>query len=343
MIRYASAFLLSAAIPLLYYWQPWAPVLILPAILVLLLGAELIARRGPVATAIAPPFAFRMLPLLYIPAQLAVIAWAIFAARNADAIGIAALVLSIGLTTGIFGMLTAHEMVHSKSRSEQAWGALMLTGMTYRHFRVAHIYGHHRWAATSNDAATAKLGESFYGFLIRTVPTQLRDAWRFEQWRCRKSASGWMHNRANHDIAIAIIVFAGAAALGGIRGVIFFTLESAVAIAVLEMFNYVAHYGLIRTRDSHGLLEQFDHHHSWNSSNVFANPIIFNMGRHSDHHKRPSSPYETLRYIDHAPELPAGYAGSILLALVPPLWWRVMNPKVQRVREIRLVPVRTAS
>jgi len=332
MIRYASAFLLSSAIPLLYSWHPWAPVLVLPAILALLLGAELIARRGPVAAATATPLAFRMLPLLYIPAQLSLIAWAIYVARHADAIGIAALVLSVGLTTGIFGMLTAHEMVHSKSRGEQAWGALMLTGMTYRHFRVAHIYGHHRWAATENDAATARLGESFYGFLIRTVPIQLVDAWWFERWRCRKSAMGWMRNRVNHDIVIAVLVFASAAALGGVRGVTFFALESAVAIAVLEMFNYVAHYGLIRTRDCHGILERFDDHHSWNSSNVFANPIIFNMGRHSDHHKRPSSPYETLRYIARAPELPAGYAGSILLALAPPLWWRVMNPKVQRLR-----------
>jgi alkane 1-monooxygenase len=336
MIRYASAFLLSGAIPLLYFWHTWAPVLILPAILVLLLGAEIVASRGPVATAAAPPLAFRLLPLLYIPVQLTLIVWGVHVSADTDAIGIAALVLSVGLTTGIFGMLTAHEMVHSKSRGEQAWGALMLAGMTYRHFRVAHIYGLHRWAATQNDAATAKLGESFYGFLIRTVPAQLLDAWQFEQWRCRRQRFGWLHNRVNHDIAFAIFMFVAAELIGGMRGVIFFASESAVAIAVLEMFNYVAHYGLIRTRDSHGHLEQFDHHHSWNSSNVLANPVIFNMGRHSDHHKRPSSPYETLRYIEHAPELPAGYAGSILLALVPPLWWRVMNPKVQRLRNAQL-------
>jgi alkane 1-monooxygenase len=113
---------------------------------------------------------------------------------------------------------------------------------------------------------------------------------------------------------------------------IFFAAESVVAISVLEMFNYVAHYGLLRERKASGAFEPFAARHSWNSSNMMANPIIFNMGRHSDHHTRPSSPYETLRYIEDSPELPAGYAGSILLALVPPLWRRVMDPRVHTLR-----------
>jgi alkane 1-monooxygenase len=143
---------------------------------------------------------------------------------------------------------------------------------------------------------------------------------------------GWRHNRVNHDIAIAVLVFAAAAWLAGPRGAAFLALESAVAIAVLEMFNYVAHYGLIRERDAGGRLEPFAPHHSWNSSNVLANPVIFNMGRHSDHHRRPSAPYQMLRHIAEAPELPAGYAGSVLLALVPPLWRRIMDPKVEALR-----------
>jgi alkane 1-monooxygenase len=332
LIRYAVAFLLSGAIPLLYGFNPAAPVLVLPAILFLLLGSEMIARRGAAPEAPRAPATYRLLPLLYIPAQLALIAWATRTASHVGAFGFAALALSVGLTTGIFGMLTAHEMVHSTDRREQFWGALMLTGMTYRHFRVAHIFGHHRWAATERDAATARLHESFYAFLIRTVPAQLTGAWAFEQTRCAKRHPAWLHNRVNRDIAIGLLVFAAAGWVAGPWGTAFLALESAVAIAVLEMFNYVAHYGLIRERDTGGRLEPFAPRHSWNSSNVLANPVIFNMGRHSDHHTRPSAPYQTLRYIEDAPELPTGYAGSILLALVPPLWRRIMDPKVQALR-----------
>ena len=332
MIRYTTAFLLSGAIPLLNGLHPAAPMLELPAILIVLLGSELVARRGTVPAALRAPATYRLLPLLYIPLQLALIGWATITAAHASNVGLAALVLSVGLTTGIFGMLTAHEMVHSTDRREQFWGALMLTGMTYRHFRVAHIFGHHRWAATERDAATARLHEGFYAFLVRTVPAQLADAWAFENRRCARRNAPWRANRVNHDLAIALAVFALAEWLAGPRGAVFLALESAVAIAVLEMFNYVAHYGLIRERDAGGGLEPFAPHHSWNSSNVLANPIIFNMGRHSDHHTRPSIPYQTLRYIEKAPELPAGYAGSILLALVPPLWRQVMDPKVRDLR-----------
>ena len=332
MIRYLAAFLFSAAIPLLYYWHPAAPLLILPAILIALLGAEMISNIGPVAKTSAPPLAYRFLPYLYIPAQLAVIAWAVIVSAHASALGIAALIVSVGLTTGIFGMLTAHEMIHSHNRFEQMWGAVMLTGMSYRHFRIAHVYGHHRYAATSRDASTARLDEGFYRFLLRTVPQQLGEAWAFEQARGRKRGSGFLANRVNRDLALAVLLFAGIWWFAGARGVIFFAAESVVAISVLEMFNYVAHYGLQRERKTSGAFEPFAAHHSWNSSNVMANPIIFNMGRHSDHHTRPSSPYETLRYIENSPELPAGYAGSILLALVPPLWRRVMDPRVHTLR-----------
>lgn len=332
MIRYVAAFLFSGTIPRLHYWHPAAPLLILPAILMVLLGAELLSRGGPMPEAISAPLSYRALPCLYILVQLAVIVWAVMASAHTSALGIAALVVSVGLTTGIFGMLTAHEMIHSHNRLEQMWGGLMLTGMSYRHFRIAHVYGHHRYAATARDASTARLDEDFYRFLLRTVPRQFGEAWAFEQARGRRRRHAWLHNRVNRDVLLAVLLFCAIGwGLGG-RSMIFFAADSVVAISVLEMFNYVAHYGLVRERRAGGALEPVAAHHSWNSSNVMANPIIFNMGCHSDHHTRPSSRYETLRYIADSPELPAGYAGSILLALVPPLWRRVMDPRVHALR-----------
>jgi alkane 1-monooxygenase len=108
---------------------------------------------------------------------------------------------------------------------------------------------------------------------------------------------------------------------------LFFALQSAIAITVLELFNYIAHYGLMRRERDQGL-EPLGDAHSWNSSNALANLVIFNMGRHSDHHRHPANSYETLRPIGNAPELPAGYAGSILLALAPPLWHRLMDAEL---------------
>jgi alkane 1-monooxygenase len=130
------------------------------------------------------------------------------------------------------------------------------------------------------------------------------------------------------DAAITGIVYLAVFFLAGWRGAALFAAQSVVAIIVLELFNYIAHYGLLRSSDEKGR-QPFGAVHSWNSSNVLANALIFNMGRHTHHHARPFAPYQSLRQEIAAPELPLGYAGSILLALVPPLWQRIMDPAVQ--------------
>jgi alkane 1-monooxygenase len=165
------------------------------------------------------------------------------------------------------------------------------------------------------------LGEGFYAFLFRTLPGQFLEAWRFERQRCARGGA----SRVVIDIWVAIASLAAVTALWGAKGLLFFALQSFVAITVLELFNYIAHYGLLRTRDASGRFEPLADRHSWNSSNVLVNLLIFNMGRHSYHHSRPSISYQDLQFVRTAPELPAGYAGSILLALVPPLWRRVMD------------------
>jgi alkane 1-monooxygenase len=190
--------------------------------------------------------------------------------------------------------------------------------MTYRHFRIAHIHGHHRWAGTGKDAATARLGESFYRFLLRTLKGQFQEAWRFEQRRGGR--------RVLLDMGLTGFLFGAIGFFIGARALMFFLCQSAIAILVLELFNYIAHYGLARDEGADGKLEALCDHHSWNSSNVLVNALVFNMGRHSHHHRRPAAAYQTLRRRD-APELPFGYAGSILLALAPPLWRRVMDPR----------------
>lgn len=328
-LAFCGPFVLLLAIPLLHAVHPLAPLLSVAALLAVLLVSE--RHKGGRQPVAAPtPRLFRALPWVYIPAQLAVIVWATLTVSHGTGgvADIVSLLLSVGVMSGVFGMLTAHEMVHSHHAGEIALGLLMLTGMTYRHFRIAHIYGHHRWAGTVRDAGTARLGESAYAFIGRTVAMQAVEAWRFENRRIARRGLGWWRHRGIQDAAVYAGLYGALYLVTGWAGVLFFLGQSAVAVIVLELFNYIAHYGLTR-HERDGRLEPFGDRHSWNTSNAFANRWIFNMGRHSDHHRRPAAPFEQLRPLQGARELPAGYAGSILMAFVPPLWRRLMDPLIE--------------
>jgi len=323
MLVYLRPFVVLGTVPAFSYFAgPAGPLLTVALILLLLMGAEAVSRRGPPPAPGARAM-YRLLPVIYVPLQLLAILWAAAAAQRAGGLGFVSLMLAIGVTTGVFGVLCAHELVHGHGRLRHALGTLMLTAMCYRHFRIAHIHGHHRHAGTARDSATARLGESFYGFLVRTVPGQFLEAWRHE--RHRAARRGWRANRVTGDILATAAALAAIGLVAGGRGALFFAGQSIVGVIVLELFNYVAHYGLARAPG-----ERFAARHSWNSGNVLANTLIFNMGRHSDHHRRPAAPFQELRHERDAPELPAGYAGSILLALVPPLWRRIMDPAAMR-------------
>jgi alkane 1-monooxygenase len=328
MILYAGPFLLLASIPAFYLGAGAAgPLLTIALLLAFLIGAEFVSPRGDVLKSGSAARNFRMLFYVYVPLQIACVAWAAASAVAASPLGFASLVLGTGVTTGVFGMLAAHELVHSRSKSERMLGAIMLSAMAYRHFRIAHVHVHHRYAATLRDSATARLGEGFYAFLLRTLPGQFLESWRFERVRCPGRA--FLKSRIVADIAVALLSFAAVTAVWGAKGLLFFALQCFVAITVLELFNYIAHYGLLRRADAQGRFEPLADWHSWNSSNVLVNLLIFNMGRHSYHHRKPSISYQDLQFVAQAPELPAGYAGSILLALVPPLWRRVMDGRAR--------------
>jgi alkane 1-monooxygenase len=324
MLRYGGPFLFLGAIPALFYaLGPSGPLLSLAAFLACLLLAEAIAPRGdgPLPGAGGP--GYRALVLAYIPAHIAALAWAVWLAPRLDIGGLASLAAALGVTGGVFGVLAAHEAVHSGDRREALLGQAMLTAICYRHFRIAHLHGHHRWAGTERDAATARAGEGFYAFLVRTLVGQFREAWVFEQRR-----AGWRGNRVLGDLAVMAMVFGLIGGLFGPRALAFLLAQGALAVLVLELFNYVAHYGLARRLGPDGRRERLTDRHSWNSSNVLANALIFNMGRHSCHHEHPAASFERLR-ARQAPELPLGYAGSLLLALAPPLWRRTMDPHVR--------------
>ena len=273
----------------------------------------------------------RLLPRLYIPAQLATTAWAAWTISHpaiplADAIG---LTLSVGVIAGVFGMLAAHEMAHSPSRFDHALGLGMLASVGYMHFSIAHIHGHHVRAATPQDPASARRGESAYVFVVRSVAGQVAEAWSFEASRLRRRRERVIgrHNRMLGFLAIEVAIAAAAGAALGPRALAFLLAQAVLAIILLELFNYIAHYGLVRRLTASGRPERLADRHSWNSARRMNNWTLFNMGRHSDHHRHPARGYGRLEAVEGSPELPSGYAGAILLALVPPLWRRVMDPR----------------
>ena len=342
MLFYVGPLLLLASIPAFYYGLgPAGPLLTIALLLLALVGAEFISPRGDVIRGASNPGHYRVLFYIYVPLQLVSIAWAIDQVSRTSVWGIVSLIFAVGITTGVFGMLAAHEFIHSRSRGERVLGGFMLAGMAYRHFRIAHVHFHHRHAATERDSATARLGEGFYAFLIRTVSGQFRESWKFE--RARLNQKGYFANRAMFDLVVTLVICGAVLALWRWQGLVFFLAQSFVAITTLELFNYIAHYGLTRRADFSGKFEPLADHHSWNSSNVLVNLLIFNMGRHSYHHRKPSASYQDLQFVRTAPELPAGYAGSILLALVPPLWRRVMDDRVLEQRTVTIGEARLAA
>jgi alkane 1-monooxygenase len=330
-LRYSIPFLFLATAPLGFVLGgPWSflSLAVLPAGLGgldLLLGFEH-APPGPEAS-----LSHRLLPILYIPLLLALDVWA--AVRIADpatpALDAIGLTISTGLNAGIFGMLAAHELVHSPDLRERALGLSMLASVGYMQFRIAHLHGHHLRAATPDDPATARRGEGAYRFILRSVTGQWREAWAFEAKRLNRKGRGvWS---ASNRLLGYLMIEAGvtaAAALLGWRALVFLVVQAVLAITLLELFNYIAHYGLQRRPMPGGALERLAARHSWNSSRRMNNWSLFNMGRHSDHHRHPTRRYQRLEPIPDSPELPSGYAGSILLALIPPLWRRVMDPRL---------------
>jgi alkane 1-monooxygenase len=329
--KYWSPFGFLALVPLGWWLGgPWTLLLLAVLPLVLAGGDWLLGAEPPEIAGEA--LAHRLLPWLYIPLQLAEIAWAgwVVAQPSTDPVTAIGLTLSTGLAAGVFGFLAAHEMVHSRHPAERNLGLVMLAGVLYMPFAIAHVHGHHRRPATHDDPASARRGESLYAFWVRSVSGQAREAWAFEQQRLARAGRSALRNRmlAYAAIELGLVVLV---ALAGWRALGFFLGESALSILLLESFNYVAHYGLARRQRPDGRLEPLGPKHSWNSVRRMNNASLFNMGRHADHHRFSARPYNELEVLDGGAQLPCGYAGVILMALIPPLWRRVMDPRVDAV------------
>lgn len=280
--------------------------------------------------------AFRVLLYLWVPAQLGTIAWAAvrFVDPSLSALERLAIVAAAAIGTGGIGITIAHELGHRSGFADR-WGARLLLGsVCYAHFTIEHNRGHHVRVATPLDPATARLGESLWAFVVRTVPQQYLSAWRLENDRLRatgRRALSGSNRMIWFTLAVPTLGALFAVVLGPLGGVFFYA-HALAAIFLLECVNYLEHYGLQRRELEPGVYERVTPWHSWNASYPISNWLLFRLQRHADHHAYAGRRYQILRHTEEAPQLPASYPAMILLALVPPLWRRVMDPRVRQVR-----------
>ncbi|MDZ7715173.1 MAG: alkane 1-monooxygenase [Balneolaceae bacterium] len=259
--------------------------------------------------------------------------WA-FSVDGLSGWALAGAILSVGISNGGVGITVAHELIHRSNKVEQWLGRALLLTTCYTHFAIEHVYGHHKHVATPEDPATAKEGESFYSFWWRTVPNQYRSAWDIEKKRLQKSGNQFWSGR-NEMLLLTILQLGFLAAVALIftpAALLPFLLSSLVAFTLLEAVNYLEHYGLERKSKDSGRYEKVDHHHSWNSDYKISRMFLFELSRHSDHHAVASRKYQVLRSFEESPQLPTGYPGMILVALIPPLWFSIMDPLVEQAR-----------
>ena len=267
---------------------------------------------------------------LWVPVQLGLIAWGAWDFANSprpplERIG---LILSIGVA-GAAGINIAHELMHRPGRLQRALAEVLMTSVSYTHFCVEHVLGHHKNVATPLDPATARLGESLYRFLPRSLLGGLRSAWRLESERVARQgikAMSLQDRRMRYALVLGLIY----AVLLGLSpaAALFFAAQGVVAFMLLEAINYVEHYGLQRKAQD-GRYERVQPRHSWSSAHRMSAWYLFNLPRHADHHFLASRPYPILRHFPDSPQLPAGYATMVLVAACPPLWRRVMDQRAE--------------
>jgi alkane 1-monooxygenase len=267
------------------------------------------------------------LPLQYVSLVGACALWAGGTLSTLESLGLA---ITVGCVSGI-AINTAHELGHKRKQLERWLSKVALAQTFYGHFFIEHNRGHHVRVATPEDPASSRLGESFWEFLPRSVIGSLRSSWELEKVRLARLEKGpWtIHNDILNAWAMSVVLFGALVAGFGVEVLPWLLVQAAFGFSLLEVVNYLEHYGLLRQKREDGRYERCAPEHSWNSNNVSSNVLLYHLQRHSDHHANPVRRYQALRHFDEAPELPSGYATMIVLAYCTPLWRRVMDPKVR--------------
>ena len=248
----------------------------------------------------------------------------VIANTNVSSIEFIGRLLSMGMVAAV-AINVGHELGHRSDRVERMFGEAGLLISLENHFLPYHNMGHHKNVGTEKDAATARRGETYFLFALRSQWMSYVQAWQLETKRITRLGKSVIYNRMVIYTILQISLCASVFALFGTKVLIAFLISALIGKAILEAANYIEHYGLVRKKNSEGVLERVMPKHSWNSDHVLGRAIMFELSRHSDHHFRASKEYQTLESISEAPQLPTGYPGMMILALFPPVFFKVMD------------------
>lgn len=310
----------------------WLPMVLLFVVLPMIdawLGVD--SSRPPDAggdfDALQNQSAYRWSTILCVPLQWSLLAWSLWHWQHTEFgwLGSIGWLVSLGVVGGVLAINVAHELIHKAGRVEPLLGSLLLASVGYSGFKIEHLRGHHVHVATPLDPSTARLGESSFKFVMRGLLFNPTRAWRLARTQGERAELLCWH-------AVTLMAAAGFGFWLGTDALLAFVAQALIAAGSLEVINYVEHYGLTRERTADGRFARITHAHSWNSNFLLTNVMLFQLQRHADHHAHPRRRYQSLRHHADSPQLPAGYAAMFVLALVPPLWRRVMDRRVMALR-----------
>ena len=277
---------------------------------------------------------FDILLYLNIPIVFGLLVFGLFnlTQLQLDTSEIIGMVLSLGILLATNGINVGHELGHRKSIMERTFSKLLYLPCLYMHFYIEHNFGHHNNVATPKDPATAKFNQTVYGFWITSVIGQYINAWKIQLQLLNinnKSFFSYKNDMLYYTIfeityLISIYLFFG------FYGLIFSIIIGVLSFLFLETINYIEHYGLVRKKLPSGRYERVQTHHSWNSNQFIGRIVLYELTRHSDHHYKASKKYQILETKSESPQLPYGYPTSIILAILPWLWFSIVNPLLDK-------------
>ncbi len=329
--RFALAWTLPLAVGVAAWRSPWAAWAVMFGVQLALALVERAAPgwHSPAAETTSRPW-FTWCLRAHVLWQAALLGLGVMLAQDASWPAVVALGIGVGGISGSQGITFAHELGHSRSRVDRLCAWLLMSSVLYAHFMVEHYRGHHPRAATQEDPASARFGESLWRFLPRTVAGSAASAWRLEALQLARWHQGWSHSPLLWATLVQVAGLLLLAQVFGAQALLFWLVQAAYAVFLLEAINYIEHYGLVRG-ETNGRREPFGVQHAWNADHALTNCLIANLQRHSDHHLHAWKPYAMLDALS-GPQLPTGYAGCLFLATVPPLWFKAMHARIATLR-----------